>query len=270
VLSALALSLGLGLAIYVFWDRLHAVLEHVKWIDAVGPSAWYQRKLEALSHVAAWHTRLIQHGLLDRYLLALVSVVGLAALALLVPGVPQRLWPSAEGIGPALVAGAAIAVAGALATLGVRDRFVLLLASGLVGYGSAALFLFAGAPDLAFTQFAVETVFVVVAAAVLPRIRGGRSHPPRFEPLKLAVALLFGGTLTLYLLWAAGLPFDDAVSEFLGAASVPAAHGRNVVNVIIVDFRALDTLGEIAVVAFALLAAAPLLRLARGGQEGAP
>jgi multicomponent Na+:H+ antiporter subunit A len=268
VLSALALSLGFGLAIYVFWDRLHAALEHIGWLDAIGPAAWYQRKLEALSHVAAWHTRFIQHGLLDRYLLVLVAVVALAALGLLLPGTPQRPWPSGQGITLPIVAAGAVVVAGALATLWLRERFVLLLASGLVGYGSAALFLFAGAPDLAFTQFAVETVFVVVAAAVLPRIRGGRALPLRFEPLKLAVAVLFGAMLTLSLLWAAGLPFDAAVSEFFGAASVPQAHGRNVVNVIIVDFRALDTLGEIAVVAFALLAAAPLLGLAREKRGG--
>jgi multicomponent Na+:H+ antiporter subunit A len=112
----------------------------------------------------------------------------------------------------------------------------------------------------------VETVFVVVAAAVLPELRGPAARPapvPRLAPLKLAVAIAFGAAAGLYLALAAGLPFDAAVSEFFGRSSVPAAHGRNVVNVIIVDFRALDTLGEIAVVAFSLLAAAPLLKLAR-------
>jgi multicomponent Na+:H+ antiporter subunit A len=138
-----------------------------------------------------------------------------------------------------------------------------------VGYGCAALFLFAGAPDLAFTQFAVETVFVVVAAAVLPEIRGRAplrlALPPqsRVEPLKLLVAIAFGSILTLYLLLAAGQPFDPALSDFFGTRSVSSANGHNVVNVIIVDFRGFDTLGEIAVLAFALLAAAPLFKLAR-------
>jgi multicomponent Na+:H+ antiporter subunit A len=56
------------------------------------------------------------------------------------------------------------------------------------------------------------------------------------------------------------MPFDHSLSDFYAGQSLPAARGRNVVNVIIVDFRALDTLGEIAVLAFALLAALPLLR----------
>jgi multicomponent Na+:H+ antiporter subunit A len=52
---------------------------------------------------------------------------------------------------------------------------------------------------------------------------------------------------------------DRQLADWFAAASLPLAHGRNVVNVIIVDFRALDTLGEIAVLAFSLLAALPLL-----------
>ena len=269
VMGALSLSLVFGGVIYAFWDRLHAAMERMSWIDAFGPAAWYQRKLDALSHVAAWQTRRLQHGLLDRYLLASMAVVTAVALLALSFAGERWLWPVAQGINPPLVAAGAITVAGSLAALWVRDRFVLLLASGLVGYGCAALFLFAGAPDLAFTQFAVETVFVVVAAAILPEIRGGaplaHSLPIRqhVEPAKLLVSIAFGCALTLYLLLAAGQPFDPALSEFFGARSVPAANGHNVVNVIIVDFRALDTLGEIAVLAFALLAAAPLFKLAR-------
>ena len=119
-------------------------------------------------------------------------------------------------------------------------------------------------------------MFVVVAAAVLPEIRGGAplAHAlpiqRRVEPLKLVVSIAFGCALTLYLLLAAGQPLDPALSEFFGARSVPAAHGHNVVNVIIVDFRALDTLGEIAVLAFALLAAAPLFKLARQRRRETP
>ena len=57
------------------------------------------------------------------------------------------------------------------------------------------------------------------------------------------------------------------MSRWFGAESVPAAHGRNVVNVILVDFRALDTLGEITVVMLSLLAAIPLLRASRSSRE---
>ena len=73
------------------------------------------------------------------------------------------------------------------------------------------------------------------------------------------VATGFGVVATAFLLAVLASPFDGRLSDFFRAASVPEAHGRNLVNVIIVDFRALDTLGEITVLALAALAAAAVL-----------
>jgi multicomponent Na+:H+ antiporter subunit A len=204
-----------------------------------------------------------RYGILSIGVFLLVGLLALLAVAR-----PDWHWPALAPL-PLPVLGAALLIAaGALAALFVRDHLVLLLVSGLVGYGSAVLFLFTGAPDLAFTQFAVETVFVVVAATVLLKVRSTPSlcrmaaTVGGLQLLPLGVALAFGGVMTALLLLVSGLPFDAALSDFYGAQSVPAAHGRNVVNLILVDFRALDTLGEIAVLLFALLAALPLLKLA--------
>jgi multicomponent Na+:H+ antiporter subunit A len=90
---------------------------------------------------------------------------------------------------------AALILVGAAGAVLLRDRLALLMASGLVGYGSAVLFLFAGAPDLAFTQFAVETVLVVIAASVLPRFAPASQDPPRLAPLSLVLAIAAGGHL---------------------------------------------------------------------------
>ena len=161
---------------------------------------------------------------------------------------------------PLGVAGAVLLIAvGAMAAATLKDRLVLLLGAGLVGYGSAVLFLFAGAPDVAFTQVVVETVFVIVVAAVLLALkRQGKAmsvSEPGWRPMALVLSLAFATVLTALLLAAVALPFDDTLSRWFGEHSVPAAQGRNVVNVILVDFRALDTLGEITVVMLSLLAA---------------
>jgi multicomponent Na+:H+ antiporter subunit A len=154
---------------------------------------------------------------------------------------------------------ALLIVAGASAALLLRNRLAVLMASGLVGYGSAVWFLFAGAPDLAFTQFMVETALVVVAASVLPRYGPSPSRRERWRWTNAALAAAAGIGTFLLLAHLQGLPANAELAEWFGRTSLPEAHGRNVVNVIIVDFRALDTLGEIAVVAFSLLAALPLL-----------
>jgi multicomponent Na+:H+ antiporter subunit A len=273
VLAATAIAFAIGLGVFLAWDWLHArLLPPARHLDRVGPAAAFDRLLHSLPQVAARVTRRLQHGALGGYTrltLGAVLVLGAGAYALSPPPWPAGVldWP--PGAWGRLAAVALIAT-GALASTVLRDRLAMLVASGLVGYGSAVLFLFAGAPDLAFTQFVVETVLVVVVAALLPRFGRPPMAPEPIRRRDALLALASGAAVVVLLLHTLALPFDPAVSEFYGRASVAEAHGRNVVNVIIVDFRAFDTLGEIAVVGFALVAALPLLAALRRPRGEAP
>jgi multicomponent Na+:H+ antiporter subunit A len=271
-LTALEITLILGIALFMAWDRLHRALHTIHWLDRLGPAAAYEHALHGLARLAALHTRVLQHGRLPGYQAWLVgALLALGLFAAWRGGFSVDLgglgMPD-EPLALAWLAACLVILAGAVAAVSLRDRLALLMASGLVGYGSAALFLFAGAPDLALTQFAVETVLVVVAAALLPRFRA--------QPAKLAEPVWRNGLLALlagvgtFMLMAplAGQPLDTDLSRWFGAASLPQAHGHNVVNVIIVDFRALDTLGEISVVFAALLAALPILTAWRRAPRG--
>lgn len=266
VLTATEITLLVGLVLFLLWDRVHDLLQRVYWLDHLGPAACYERTLNGVIHLAAWQTRALQHGRLAGYLrLSIVGLLALATGAALATGMSDfigasgalfREWPAQ---GWAWLVAVVLIVAGAGASVVLRNRMALLMASGLVGYGSAVLFLFTGAPDLAFTQFAVETALVVVAAALLPRygVPPVVTGEPRVGNALLALACGAGTFALLLQLFA--LPPDSTLADWFGAASLPQAHGRNVVNVIIVDFRALDTLGEITVVIFSLIAALPLL-----------
>jgi len=272
LLTATELTLVIGLALFLVWDRLESALRSTRRLDRFGPTAGYQGLLKSLPRIAARQTRALQQGRLAGYLRTtlaglLILTVG-AGLATGMNATEEGAhwlrngwWDNGDGPKPdwAWLMAAALMLAGAIASVAVRDRMALLMTSGLVGYGSAVLFLFTGAPDLAFTQFAVETVLVVVAATVLPHYG---SPPARAEEPSLRNALLAaasGAGVLILLLGMLALPPDSTLADGFGAASLPLAHGRNVVNVIIVDFRALDTLGEITVVVFSLLAALPLL-----------
>ena len=111
----------------------------------------------------------------------------------------------------------------------------------------------------------IETLSVVILALVMTRLQAvarpiaGRSAR-RCWTASIATACGLG--LGLLLLKVTQLPFDDRLTAFFNAYSQTVAHGRNVVNVIIVDFRGLDTLGEIAVVMIAGLAILALIRVA--------
>jgi len=272
IIPVLEATLGVllfGGLIYLYWDRLHDLLGRVRHFERYGPEAAYRGFLDRLPRLAAGLTRRLQHGLLPNYLMTLIGTATLLVLALLAAARPAWTLPATDTLTVPVLGATLLIAAGAGTALFVRDHLVLLLVSGLIGYGSAILFLFTGAPDLAFTQFAVETIFVVVAAAVLLRLRrlapSILAPPPqtRLNPLALGVAIAFATVLTGLALMVSGIPFDSNLSNFFNSQSLPMAHGRNVVNVIIVDFRALDTLGEIAVLLFALLAALPLLAITR-------
>jgi len=265
--TAAEVTLVLGLLMFLFWERLHRLLEPLTRLDRYGPAALFEAMLKGLPRLAAWHTKRLQHGDVAGYLrvtLTVLLVIGFAAWTVTAadgPGIPDVLWNWPQQAW-ALAAASLLVVAGAVAAPFLQDRLALLMTIGVVGYGSAVLFLFAGAPDLAFTQFMVETVIVVVAAAVLARYG---KPTARAEPRLLnGVLAIASGVLTFLLLARLfSLPANTTLAEWFAANSLDQAHGQNVVNVILVDFRAFDTFGEIAVVVFSALAAWPLLRALR-------
>jgi multicomponent Na+:H+ antiporter subunit A len=132
---------------------------------------------------------------------------------------------------------------------------------GGVGFGVALIYLEFGAPDLAMTQFAVETVTVILFVLVIHHLPRYTRLSTRSEHLRdLLAATVAGSLMTLLVLAALALPEGDRLSDFFAHRAWPEAHGRNIVNVILVDFRALDTLGEISVLALAALGVFVLLK----------
>lgn len=137
----------------------------------------------------------------------------------------------------------------------------------MVGYSIALLFLLFGAPDLAMTQFLFETLSVLIFLRVLwgmPKMVARSSNATRIRDAILAGSV--GLLMTLLVLVATTNQFADPISAFYRAASYVEAHGRNVVNVILVDFRGIDTMGEITVLSVAAMGVVALLRMRSRGE----
>ena len=230
----------------------------------------YDRAYEALLSGSRRITGSTQSGSLPLYLgivlLSLAAATG-AALAVDRGLLDVGSFPIANS--PLEVA---ICLTTALSSLGVvlaRQRFGAALALGGSGYLLALVFLLQGAPDLAVTQFLVETVTVAVYVLVLARLPQRFSAAPAWAPLgvRIALSLAVGLSVAGFALHASTVREAPSVAEEYLRRSEPEAGGRNVVNVILVDFRGFDTLGEITVLAIAGAGVINLVAAARREQR---
>lgn len=262
-----AVTLALGIIVYRLLARARGaaarLVEDIGW----GPDRGFDQAMRGLVLVSTRLARLTQPGRLEVYMTVTFAV--LAATLLLPPALygewpAPPVWPADAA--PHELAVAALAVVGVGAVLAAKSRLAAILALGVQGFAIAVLFLLFGAPDLSFTQFMVETLSVVILALAMTRLRlEPRDHRPLREKIPdAAIALACGAGFGLYLLKVVQGRFDTALTDFFNLHSKTIAHGANVVNVIIVDFRGTDTLGEIAVVMITGLAILSLIRIRKG------
>lgn len=263
--STLATVWAIGIVVFLVWELLRRVTGLLFRYLPTGHGS-FQKIMQGIVYAAVNSSRSLQHGRLPAYHAFLVLAFAVGLLAAMIAAGTSTLPAWQQPSLGSLVAGGLI-VTGSIVALATHNRLAFALASGLVGYGSAVMFLFAGAPDLAFTQFSVETVLGVVIAAVLVIMKlagkGDRMCDRNDRWNHLLLAGLSATVITALMLAVLAQPFNPMLAEYFGSISVPKAHGRNVVNVILVDFRAFDTLGEGSVVFLALLSALPLLLIAR-------
>lgn len=192
---------------------------------------------------------LVQNGNLRFYVATIFFLFAAGLFWLTVP--PAEYEPFSGGISYVLLFLASAKVLGTSFLVISRKPIVAIIFLGLVGYSLALSFALLGAPDLAITQFSIETLSVFLLALVL---RGVPDCLPEKKRMQVP-ALLFSGScglaIGLAVYTAALQQAPSRLRNFFGEASWLEAHGRNVVNVILVDFRGLDTLGEISVLALA-------------------
>ena len=255
-------TLGIGIGLYRARPIFLKLAPRLAVLTRFGPDATYRGLLSSILKFAAWQTRLLQTGTLRDYIrYAVLTTATLVAAAFLRAGGFQGL----ENLSPIDARIALIAVLMILAaffTVHSNSRLRSILSLGMVGYGMAMLFTFFGAPDLAMTQLVIETLTIILLALAfyhLPPFRHGSAI--RTRAIDLAIAIGAGVVITLLVLAALDVQTPTPVSDYYLEHSYKQAHGRNVVNVILVDFRALDTLGEITVLTIAALGAFALLKL---------
>lgn len=259
LLSVVVVTIG-GLIVR-FWRQIHTRLRSLERVDLNAVERGWEQGLRDLVRLSGWVTEQFQHGDLRRYLL--MVVIGFGAL------IAWSMWgagavPALPPIGPIRPAETLVALVGlggAFAATRTKTLLAAMVATGLTGFAVAITFMMNGAPDLALTQFTVEALLVVLLTALLLAVPLATPNT-RTRTMRRAdaiIAILLGGLLSVGILDMAAGPHQSAAADFYGRMSYLAAHGHNVVNVILVDFRAFDTLGETTVIAIAATLAGSLL-----------
>jgi NADH:ubiquinone oxidoreductase subunit 5 (subunit L)/multisubunit Na+/H+ antiporter MnhA subunit len=264
------LTVAAGLVMYAQRHRLMAVQHRLAWPFTA--HTVYDACVKGLVHGATRLTDALQDGRLRTYLWITVAffltltgvLLGRSGVAAWIPAT----WTTAGAGELALLA---LLVMAALAVVALdRQRVPAVIALSSVGALVSGLFLVMSAPDLALTQLLVEAVTGILFLLVLwflPK-QTPVTSTRRARAADTVLAVAFGGMMTLVVLgvFASGQRVRT-LTDYFEAKSLAEAGGRNIVNVILVDFRGFDTLGETTVLCIAALGAYALVKFRRKRTE---
>ncbi len=261
----LMLSLGaiaVGIALTRFEKQLVTIPSPLpSWLNG---DRIYDAAISGLLSSTTSFTRTVQNGRLRNYILySLLALVAVVLIPLARFALPSAPLPNLGNITlPELVTALLIPLA-VLATIRARSRLGAIIVAGIVGAIVSFTFVIYSGPDLALTQLLVEvisTVFFLLVFAVLPA-SFERLSPQTTRVRDGVIALVIGITMAGVTWIAASSTLFPPISAVFKAEALAEGKGENVVNVILVDFRGFDTMGEITVLFIALLGIYAMLRL---------
>ena len=262
------LTLLLGFVFYFIRKRFIYLQERLAILQPLHPSTLFKNGLNGFLALSGKVTRVLQSGNLYIYLITILGVMILGLWAQLIVANDINInvrWADFSLIDFGIVA---LMIAATFMVVLTRGRLSAVAALGVVGFGVALIYILHGAPDVAITQLVIETLTVVLFVLILYRF-------PRFPKLSTKsarirdaiLASLVGILMTTLLLIKSSADSLPPISSYFVENSVTKAHGHNIVNVILVDFRGIDTMGEITVLAIAALGIYALLKLKMDSKE---
>lgn len=256
LLSVLILAAGT----LVFFARNRLPRRRIRFTPLGNADRIYDEVMRGLDVLAVRLTAQTQRGSLPATQSVILCTLVLLPVAALVFGARNRpelaLWDS-----PLQVVVGLVILAAAIGATVMRNRLAAVLLVGVTGYGCGVIFAFHGAPDLALTQFLVETLLLVIFVLVLRTLpaEADRSNINRSRLPRAALSLAVGSAVTALAVFAMAARDTRPIAELLPDAAYYRGHGANTVNVLLVDIRAWDTMGEISVLVVAATGVASMV-----------
>ncbi|MCX2710634.1 Na+/H+ antiporter subunit A [Mycolicibacterium sp. J2] len=255
-LSVLVLAAGTAL----FFGRSRLPRSRGGYLPLGNADRLYDAVIRGLDIAAVRLTGQTQRGSIPATQAVILSTLVVLPVGALLSGArdhPQlRLWDS-----PLQVIVGLLMLAAAVGATVMRNRLAAVLLVGVTGYGCGVIFAFHGAPDLALTQFLVETLVLVIFVLVLRTLpaEADRTNINRNRLPRAALALAVGAAVTGLAVFAMAARSTTPIAALLPDAAYYRGHGANTVNVLLVDIRAWDTMGEISVLLVAATGVASMV-----------
>lgn len=263
-------TIFLGVLLFVLNRYLRTPLQRIEKLENISPQSLTEAFGESVRNFAFNYTRLMHNGYLRNYVIVIIIFITLLVGYRLFTAMPIQVNTSdLTGFRIYELTVFVIIVISIIYTIRTTSRLTAIASVGIMGYGICLIFVFYGAPDLAMTQFTIDTLTVVLFVLVLfklPPFLTFRSK--RILYRDAAVSLSFGILIMLVTLQSLVYPASKEISRFYAENAYTLAKGKNVVNVILVDFRGFDTMVESIVLAIAALGVYGLLKY-RGINEEA-
>jgi multicomponent Na+:H+ antiporter subunit A len=266
-LAVSAVAITLGLLTFKFLGASEALVKMVRKLDFIAPSKFYSYILNGTLKLAALFTDNYQSGYLRRYqMIIMIAASGLMASSI-IQFAPQFLELRIDFNLVDVFLGS-IMIFAACASLITETKIWVIALLGIVGINVVLFFVIYGAPDLALTQLLVEIFTLAIFVFALNKLPEIKTITPAFLRSRDVAISIFAGILFSFLTYLSFTTnIQDTYSSYFAENSYLLAHGKNIVNVILVDFRGFDTLGEIAVLLMASVGVYILLKKNKGAKD---
>ncbi|WP_296622986.1 hydrogen gas-evolving membrane-bound hydrogenase subunit E [Marivirga sp.] len=247
------ISILLGASIYFLSLKVNWKLK-LGFLKPLQPSKIYDFLFDGLITFGQWQTRKIQTGYLRNYaMVTLLVILVLTGFTFFYKAGIRINTESLDIYIFELILGLIVLIALGF-TLFTSSNISALLSLSVVGIAISIIFMEAGAPDLAITFFLIDALTITIFVLILHKLPKKMLRKKNFDRIRDGfIAVGTGLLVTLILFSITYNPLNSKLKEFYAENSYSAAKGKNMVNVILVDFRVLDTLGEICVLAIAAL-----------------
>lgn len=231
--------------------------------DALAPQNLFNTLSQKTVAFSVWYTAVMHDGFLRSYLLKIIIFAELLLAYELFIGGPVTIdFSKLSAISIYEAVNVAILIAAVGLTVTASSRLTAVVGTSVIGYAICLMFVFYSAPDLAMTQFTIDTLTVVLFVFVLFNLPPFINQANKKVVIRDAmVAISFGIILSIIAIKVLQVPTKIEISDFYAKNAYILAKGKNVVNVILVDFRGFDTMFEIIVLSIAALGVYSLIKL---------